>query len=1055
MEVEPDPCNVCGGTDSKLIDGFYYCIECGTQNTNVRETILEEKALGDGTFAQSSRRKIVHLKKDGIEMSGEWYKWHAFNFIVLGLADELVCLGAKPTFKLKLLWIWTRYMKKYQNKSELMMNKTTCDDRNKTGLPSFMAEEDSIPEAEELEKDTTVKGNKCDITSGSRRDIKFLSKGLIIAMLYLALNLDESEIQLCDLYRFVKEKELDISNPNRFVPQEINVKKIPEWLNFVRSKLCTQHQLRALAMSLLRKLNLGTPKVPDLKKLVDNFLTELCLPNDLKPLIYSLMHFRKCSFLDIDNSAKQCLIRTPDYEGTVMSYVLVAIKICFGLDNNYEMKLSNVVEKINEVKDLQKSYRIGKYSEPSDRLFSFKEWCSYINFRKIILSKYNSRIAESNGLDIDDYVYLEQMESRPKNNEELPDKISMEIISRLPQDHCVGVIPKELFIPTLTPMSDYTEVIIDHCQDPEIKLKLAEDFKQYSIKYVCEHLELVDTNNENIVTGVSDDSVKIDNKIVLGTIVRKKAKTNMIYIKNCENRNWLKTNRPTIEHVTYVEPENKVNDKESDHGYDSENTSRENELDSVLDKSQTERSIVDEIAKNDESEKVNQQEIITEENLEVNIFDDDFEDVIYKEECERNDLLQREGDEQQEDIQNNQYPDEDFDRRSDISDEPLIPAFNPDTFDREKTIKELILFACGKYKIPVPSEYKVKEPRKRKEKILDSETTAVKRSRKSLCESKAAIKELLSNYYNHLQSDFVTRVQQEMSLCIRKTELENGHLEANDSVSEANLDISVVERHSTTENQLENPVTQSELNSTIGAIDEPDFNATDKTDTNDKTQVIDENVEKQLFEDDEDMNLNDLIPKGDPEFDEKKYEVDQLYIEIKEENEEEVKDIMLDVKADPELDEILVKKIEECESGTTFAEFNPEPKKKCINKEESDSEDDIPLSVFKQEAMLIEKMFLEEDNYEYLIKKENIPEFKYWVRRYDPDYMLRCIDHHTKFDEELKENTSTSFYFVIQKCASVINCTNFYLYKNMQLLEEYLISKAKNLTANFHDEDND
>lgn len=65
--MDSEPCNVCGGTDSKLIDGFYYCIECGTQNTNVRETILEEKALGDGTFAQSSRRKIVHLKKDGIE----------------------------------------------------------------------------------------------------------------------------------------------------------------------------------------------------------------------------------------------------------------------------------------------------------------------------------------------------------------------------------------------------------------------------------------------------------------------------------------------------------------------------------------------------------------------------------------------------------------------------------------------------------------------------------------------------------------------------------------------------------------------------------------------------------------------------------------------------------------------------------------------------------------------------------------------------------------------------------------------------------------------------
>ena len=52
-------------------------------------------------------------------VSGEWYKWHAYNFIIQGLADELVDAGAKPTFKLKLLWIWTRYIKKYQNKDAL------------------------------------------------------------------------------------------------------------------------------------------------------------------------------------------------------------------------------------------------------------------------------------------------------------------------------------------------------------------------------------------------------------------------------------------------------------------------------------------------------------------------------------------------------------------------------------------------------------------------------------------------------------------------------------------------------------------------------------------------------------------------------------------------------------------------------------------------------------------------------------------------------------------------------------------------------------------------
>lgn len=53
-----EPCQVCGCTELKLIDGFYYCVECDTQNTNVRETVIDHKSLGDGTFALSTRRKV-------------------------------------------------------------------------------------------------------------------------------------------------------------------------------------------------------------------------------------------------------------------------------------------------------------------------------------------------------------------------------------------------------------------------------------------------------------------------------------------------------------------------------------------------------------------------------------------------------------------------------------------------------------------------------------------------------------------------------------------------------------------------------------------------------------------------------------------------------------------------------------------------------------------------------------------------------------------------------------------------------------------------------------
>ncbi|KAF9406758.1 hypothetical protein HW555_012979 [Spodoptera exigua] len=327
-----EPCVVCGGTDQKLIDGFYYCVECGTQNTNVRETVIDHKSLGDGTFAISTRRKIVKIHDSKIEMSPEWYKWHAYNFIILGLADELVAAGANPSFKLKLLWIWTRYIRKYQNKDDLgrKSNNTVNEDDN---------EEENVED-----KPTKFKGVN-NIMDGSRRDIKFLSKGVILAMLYLALNLDESDIQLSHLYRFIKEKHLNFSNI-------------------------------------------------------------------------------------LSNKSKERLSRVPDYEGVVMSYVLVAIKLCFGLDGDYEERLSDVVDKINVDRDLQKSHRNGKYSEPSSRLFSFREWCNYLQFRKITLSKCCLYMAEQYCLDTDDQVYIEHTSDRPQNTKDLQDETAMDLIKK-------------------------------------------------------------------------------------------------------------------------------------------------------------------------------------------------------------------------------------------------------------------------------------------------------------------------------------------------------------------------------------------------------------------------------------------------------------------------------------------------------------------------------------------------------------------------------------------------------------------------------------------------
>ena len=52
-------------------------------------------------------------------VGGEWMKWHAYNFILAGLTEELISLGAKPKIKNVVLWIWIKYIKKFQDKESM------------------------------------------------------------------------------------------------------------------------------------------------------------------------------------------------------------------------------------------------------------------------------------------------------------------------------------------------------------------------------------------------------------------------------------------------------------------------------------------------------------------------------------------------------------------------------------------------------------------------------------------------------------------------------------------------------------------------------------------------------------------------------------------------------------------------------------------------------------------------------------------------------------------------------------------------------------------------
>lgn len=65
------PCDLCGCMEVNLHDGFYYCIECGTQDKNFQETIVEavDAVIGDGIL-HGFKRKIKKVVEE--EKQSEW-----------------------------------------------------------------------------------------------------------------------------------------------------------------------------------------------------------------------------------------------------------------------------------------------------------------------------------------------------------------------------------------------------------------------------------------------------------------------------------------------------------------------------------------------------------------------------------------------------------------------------------------------------------------------------------------------------------------------------------------------------------------------------------------------------------------------------------------------------------------------------------------------------------------------------------------------------------------------------------------------------------------------
>uniref|UniRef100_A0A1B6FI01 TATA box-binding protein-associated factor RNA polymerase I subunit B n=1 Tax=Cuerna arida TaxID=1464854 RepID=A0A1B6FI01_9HEMI len=102
-------CTVCGGTEFTLDAGFFFCLECHTQSQDVREEVFDD-FFGNQKFATKVLTKATSapVSSQNVKLTS----WEVLNYVMKGLVEELINLGAKPELKIVTLQLWASYLRK-------------------------------------------------------------------------------------------------------------------------------------------------------------------------------------------------------------------------------------------------------------------------------------------------------------------------------------------------------------------------------------------------------------------------------------------------------------------------------------------------------------------------------------------------------------------------------------------------------------------------------------------------------------------------------------------------------------------------------------------------------------------------------------------------------------------------------------------------------------------------------------------------------------------------------------------------------------------------------
>ncbi|XP_048585049.1 TATA box-binding protein-associated factor RNA polymerase I subunit B isoform X2 [Nematostella vectensis] len=325
--------------------------------------------LAEIEFDNNISRAIEKKKKPGRprlprEKGKPWLMQEAIQFILKAQVKFLVSEGIQPELKDIVGQIWFAYLRKkklafFENPpspSEILKKGRQHESkRNKNRKKELSDTESELPElCSEFDEESCYSGDKPtkaeektedllfsdsdteddksgdenigSLNSNSRQN-KSLCLRTTVAIIYLALLQLNEPTFLSDIIRWIKEGSFPYFGGTRFLPNYMKLSHSDSRALSLNCVPMRQHVLMN-ARSIARTLNIKSFPQQDLKIYISRYILDLNLPGIIHGFVHRLMQILTPLFSVFGKT-----LQRNDYELAAMAYILMAVKLCYGLDD--------------------------------------------------------------------------------------------------------------------------------------------------------------------------------------------------------------------------------------------------------------------------------------------------------------------------------------------------------------------------------------------------------------------------------------------------------------------------------------------------------------------------------------------------------------------------------------------------------------------------------------------------------------------------------------------------------------------------------------------------